>query len=141
MPLDIARTIAQTEYDALWEKADECGEVPWQYNDIEQRQTIPKHLGQGETRIIDLHPGLSISITMYQYWRPLHLDYRCIAERMLLSNFYLAGDRRIINPGIHLEEDREKPLVKPAFATSKRRDRLSISQPDNLLRAWEFRWI
>ncbi|MEH1835000.1 MAG: AraC family transcriptional regulator [Nostoc sp.] len=106
MPLDIARTIAQTEYDALWDEADECGEVSWQYNDIELRQTIPKHLGQGETRIIDLHPGLSISITMCQYWRPLHLDYHCIGEGVLLSNFYLAGDRRIINPGIELEEDR-----------------------------------
>ncbi|MEH2253299.1 AraC family transcriptional regulator [Nostoc sp.] len=108
MPLDIARTIDKTEYDALWEEADECGDVFWQWNDVERRRTIPKRLGQGETRIIDLHPGLSISIEACQYWRPLHLDYHCIGEGVLLSNFYLAGDRRIINPGIQMEEDREE---------------------------------
>ncbi|MEH2290108.1 AraC family transcriptional regulator [Nostoc sp.] len=106
MPLDIARTIKKTEYDALWEEADECGENPWQWNDFERRQTIPKRLGEGEIRIIDLYPGLSIQIATYQFWRPLLLDYHCIGEGVLLSNFYLAGDRRIINPGIQFEEDR-----------------------------------
>ncbi|MHC5771005.1 MAG: AraC family transcriptional regulator [Nostoc sp.] len=106
MPLDIARMITQTEYDEFWEKARECGEIPWQGNDFERRQIIPKQLGQGELRIIDLYPGLSIQIATYHFWRPVRLDYHCIGDEVLLSNFYLAGDRRIINPGIQFEEDR-----------------------------------
>ncbi|WP_414530498.1 helix-turn-helix transcriptional regulator [Nodularia chucula] len=108
MPLDTARMIIQTEYDAFWEEAEECGDVPWQWNDFEGRRSIPKQLGQGEVRVINLHPGLSISINTYQYWRPLLLDYDCIGGDVLLSNFYLAGDRRIINPGIQFEEDRSE---------------------------------
>ncbi|MBW4644241.1 MAG: AraC family transcriptional regulator [Goleter apudmare HA4340-LM2] len=106
MLLDTARTIAQTEYDALWQEAEECGEVPWQGNDFERRQAIPKQLGQGELQIVDLYPGLSIYINSHLFWRPVRLDYHCIGDEVLLSNFYLAGDRRIINPGIQFEEDR-----------------------------------
>ncbi|AFZ30907.1 transcriptional regulator, AraC family [Gloeocapsa sp. PCC 7428] len=108
MPLDTARIITEAEYNAIWEEANACGEVLWQWNDVEQRRAIPKRLGQGEEWIIDLHPGLSIHIATYQYWRPLCLDYHYNGEGMLLSNFYLAGDRRMINPGIQLEEDREE---------------------------------
>ncbi|MUL35146.1 AraC family transcriptional regulator [Gloeocapsopsis dulcis] len=107
MPLNTARTINTTEYDALWQEAFECGEVSWQWNDFERRQSIPKQLGQGEVRVIELYSGLSINIITYQFWRPLLLDYHYIGkEGMLLSNFYLAGNRHIINPGIQLEEDR-----------------------------------
>jgi AraC family transcriptional activator of pyochelin receptor len=109
MPLDTARTIDKIEYDALWQEARECGDVAWQWNDFERRQSLPKQLGQGEIRVIELYPGLSIHIATYQYWRPLLLDYNYSGEEgMLLSNFYLAGDRRIISPEIQLEEDREE---------------------------------
>ncbi|MEH2180207.1 AraC family transcriptional regulator [Nostoc sp.] len=40
MSLDIARTIAQTEYDALWEEADECGEVCWQFHQLFGKQKL-----------------------------------------------------------------------------------------------------
>ncbi|MUL38992.1 hypothetical protein [Gloeocapsopsis dulcis] len=76
-----------------WAEAEDCNEVPWQWNEFERRRTIPKRLGQGETRIIELHPGLIIHITTYQFWRPLCLDYRCVMDGVLLSNFYLAGDK------------------------------------------------
>ncbi|MBE9193542.1 hypothetical protein IQ230_25070 [Gloeocapsopsis crepidinum LEGE 06123] len=130
MPLDTARIITEAEYNAIWEEANACGEVLWQWNDVERRRAIPKRLGQGEEWIIDLHPGLSIHIATYQYWRSLCLDYHYNGEGMLLSNFYLAGDRRMINPGIQLEEVAKKLLVKPVCATSKKYDQLNISQPN-----------
>ncbi|MEO0828434.1 MAG: AraC family transcriptional regulator [Cyanobacteria bacterium J06639_16] len=108
MPLDHARTITQTEYDTLWDDAEESGEVVWAQVDIERRRSIPKQLGQGETREIKLQPGLEITIETSLYWRSLYLDYQFDPEDNLLSNFYLSGRNRMINPGIRFEDDREE---------------------------------
>ena len=66
MPLDHTRTITQTEYDALWQEASDCGEVTWQRDGIECWQPIPQRLGKGEKRVIKLEPGLTIYI--YTCW-------------------------------------------------------------------------
>lgn len=108
MILDTTQAITQVEYDALWKAARECGEVAWLWTDFERRQPIPKGLGQGEMRMIELQPGLTIHVNTCWYWRSLCLDYHCTNKDVLLSNFYLAGNRRMINPGIQFEDDREE---------------------------------
>ena len=108
MPLDHARTITQVEYDALWQDANECGEVVWQRDDIELWQPIPQQLGKGKKRVIKLQPGLTIYIYTTWYLRSLQLNYRSTTKDKLLSNFYLLGGHRTINPGIQLEDDREE---------------------------------
>lgn len=108
MPLDCTRAITQSEYDALWDEASERGEVDWNWTDIERRQPIPKQLGRGESRVIELQPGLEIYINTHWYWRSLCLDYQYTTEDTLTSNYYLVGGYRMINPGIQLEDDREE---------------------------------
>lgn len=110
MPLDHARTVGQSEYDAIWDNAWECGIAAWKQVDIECRQSIPQQLGQGETRVIKLQPGLEIIIEISVFWRPLYLDYRLNDKNALIASFYLAGSHRMINPGIQLEEDREESV-------------------------------
>jgi len=108
MVLNTAGVITQTEYDAHWDAAIAAEEVDWQWIDGERQRAIPKSLGRGQQRVIDLLPGLSLSIHNVWYRRPLCLDYHCTSGDVLLSNFYLAGDRRMVNPGIQLEADREE---------------------------------
>ncbi|WP_315875383.1 AraC family transcriptional regulator [Leptolyngbya sp. 7M] len=108
MAFNTTAIITQAEYDALWEEARERNEVGWQETAFERRRPIPKRLGKGEEWVIELQPGLTIHIETYKYWRPLCLDYHCANEGVLLSNFYLAGNRRMINPGIQIEDDREE---------------------------------
>ena len=108
MPLDHNRTIFQSEYDDIWESAEENGEAVWQQHGIEYRQAIPPQLGQGEIREIELRPGLEITIENSLFWRSLYLDFRFGSTDRLCSSFYLAGSQRMINPGIEREEDREE---------------------------------
>ena len=108
MPIDHTRIITQSEHDALWEEARECGEVAWEQSDIERRQAIPQKLGNGERREIELQSGLKIYIYTSWYWRSLNLNYHYRTKNILLSNFYLMGGHRTINPGIQLEDDREE---------------------------------
>ncbi|MFG6102226.1 AraC family transcriptional regulator [Leptothoe sp. EHU-05/26/07-4] len=108
MPLDHARTITQVEYDAIWQEASECGEVAWKWNGIECWQSIPQRLGKGEKRVIRLQPGLTLYIYTSWYVRSLQLNYHSTTKDKLLSNFYLLGGHRTINPGIQLEDDREE---------------------------------
>jgi len=108
MPLDMARVITQSEYDDLWDEAKNRGEVTWHHDHFERWRPLPKALGQGEVRIIDLQPGLTLTLETSFYQRPIYLDYYYSKRDKLLSNFYLAGSRRMINPGIQLEDDREE---------------------------------
>ncbi|MEM8613065.1 MAG: AraC family transcriptional regulator [Cyanobacteria bacterium P01_H01_bin.105] len=108
MPLDHARTVDQSEYDAIWDHAWEYQAIDWQQVDIEQRRAIPQQLGQGEERAIELQPGLEIFIETSFYWRSLYLDYLIDWDNKLLTSFYLAGSHRTFNPGIQLEADREE---------------------------------
>ena len=108
MPLDHTRAISQTEYDAIWDAAWDQGEIPWQQLGVECRQGIPQQLGQGELRVIELRPGLEVSIATSVYRRSLYLDSHFESDEVLLSSFYLAGRHRIINPGIQSEADREE---------------------------------
>jgi AraC family transcriptional regulator, transcriptional activator of the genes for pyochelin and ferripyochelin receptors len=108
MPLDSTRPIAQAEYEELWAEALESGESDWYWSDIECRRAIPSQLGRGEHQLFELQPGLQIYIETIWYWRSICLEYQIEPEDILLSNFYLAGDRRIINPGIQIEADREE---------------------------------
>lgn len=108
MPLDCSRPITQSEYDEIWDEAKERGEVFWNGLDIEHRQSIPKQLGQGEERIIELQPGLEIHISTRWYCKSLCLDYWETPQDTLVSNYYLMGSHRIINPGIQIEDDREE---------------------------------
>lgn len=108
MPLDSNRTIDQAEFDALWDEADASGEAVWQEDAIECREAVPKKLGKGEVRTIALQPGLEVCITTVRYRRSLRLDCHVNNERTLMSSYYLAGERRYINPGIQIEEDRQE---------------------------------
>lgn len=108
MPFDHSRTIVQSEYDDIWEAAQDRGESLWRQHGIESRQTIPPQLGQGEIREIELRPGLEIVIETSVFWRSLYLDFCFDSSAGLSSSFYLLGSRRMINPGIKLEEDREE---------------------------------
>ena len=108
MPLDSNRAIDQAEYDALWDEADAGGGNVRYVDEIERRETIPKQLGQGETRIIELQPGLEIYIETIWHRRSLRLDYHMANERMLSSVYYLAGECRHINPSIRMESDRRE---------------------------------
>ncbi|MEM1255035.1 MAG: hypothetical protein AAGI69_21585, partial [Cyanobacteria bacterium P01_H01_bin.21] len=108
MPLDHARTIGQSEYDAIWQEASHYNEVTWTWDGIERWQPIPQQLGKGERRVIRLQPGLTIYVYTSWYWRSLQLNYRCTTQDKLLSNFYLLGGHRTVNPGIQLEDDREE---------------------------------
>jgi AraC family transcriptional regulator, transcriptional activator of the genes for pyochelin and ferripyochelin receptors len=108
MPLDSARTITTTECDELWAEAVENGESDWHGSGIEYRRTFPPQLGLGEHRLFDLQHGLEIYIETAWYWRPLYLDYQAISADSLLANFYLEGNRRMVNPGIQIETDREE---------------------------------
>lgn len=108
MPLDTNRTIEQKEYDQLWLKAQESKESSWHHQGFESWRLLPKSLGKGETRVFDLHSNLKISIEHNFYWQPIRLDYSYRNENSLLFNFYIKGDRRVINPGIAIEADREE---------------------------------
>lgn len=118
MPLDSTRAITQFEHDPLWNEVQDRGEVDWHWIDIERRQSIPKQLGRGGSRIIGLQPGLKIYINTHWYRRSLCLDYPFTTEGALISNYYLAGGHRIINPGIQIEDDREEVLVMRSLLLS-----------------------
>lgn len=108
MVLNTAGVITQTEYDDHWDAAIAAKEAGWQWVDGERQRSIPKSLGRGQERVIDLLLGLTLNIHNVWYQRPLCLDYHYRSGDVLLSNFYLAGDRRMVNPGIGLEADREE---------------------------------
>lgn len=108
MVLNTAGVVTQTEYDAHWDAAIAAEEADWQWIDGERQRTIPQMLGRGQERVIDLLPGLTLNVHNVWYRRPLCLDYHYTSGDVLLSNFYLAGDRRMVNPGIGLEADREE---------------------------------
>jgi AraC family transcriptional regulator, transcriptional activator of the genes for pyochelin and ferripyochelin receptors len=104
----MTKIITSAEYSVLWEAAQQGGELAWQWNEFEGKRSLPRQLGQGTYRQIELRHGLTIWIDTLQYWHPLHLDYEFFGSNVLLSNFYLAGNHRIINPGLKQEADREE---------------------------------
>ncbi|GAB4304340.1 MAG: hypothetical protein Kow0091_06010 [Geminocystis sp.] len=108
MPLNINRTIEQEEYEEIWQKARDSKEATWHYQGFESWRSLPQSLGKGETRVFNLHSHLKISIENNFYWQPIYLDYNYHNENILLFNFYVKGDRRVINPGIAIEADREE---------------------------------
>ena len=108
MPLDHSRTIDQSEFDDIWEAAEARGESLWQPHGVELRQVIPPQLGRGGFRLIELRPGLRITIEDSLFWRPLYLDSYFNSVDRVSSNFYLAGSHRMINPGLQREEDRRE---------------------------------
>ena len=91
-------------------EAQERGEQIWQPQELGGQSNLPKRIGTGGDRIINLRKGLVvITIRQCQLWQTLHYTKQHEANFSLVAKFYLSGASQVRSPrALHITPDYEE---------------------------------
>lgn len=102
-------TLSTAELDALFEQAQQQGELIFQRMESEVSINLPKQLGAGGDRIIHLRGNLTLHIRNAQLWRPIRIKQQHDPVFPLTAKFYLSGASRVQTQGIsEIQSDYEE---------------------------------
>ena len=93
-------TLTSSDLDELLEHAQQQGESIWQQTDGNIRVNLPKILGQGGDRIINLRGGLILHIRDATLRRTIRREEQHASEFPLTAKFYLSGSSRVQTQGV-----------------------------------------
>ncbi|NJN39552.1 MAG: hypothetical protein HC790_14120 [Acaryochloridaceae cyanobacterium CSU_3_4] len=94
------RIIQQTELDQVWAESLQAGQVRYHATEFELRADLPPQIAQGWDHQIDLRQGLSIQCLSGKFCQALALDRQHSDQFPLTLKFYLAGNSRVVAPGV-----------------------------------------
>ncbi|MEM1279803.1 MAG: AraC family transcriptional regulator [Cyanobacteria bacterium P01_H01_bin.152] len=105
--MNTAIKLTDDDFRDLSLQAQQRGEQIWQPLDLGGQSYLPKRIGTGSNRIINLRNGLVvITIRQCQLWQPLHYTRQHGANFPLVAKFYLSGASQVRSPGaLHIAPD------------------------------------
>ncbi len=102
-------TLTAANLEELFEQAQQQDELIFQPTELEMRTNLPKKLGDGGDRVIDLRGGLTIHLRSTRLWQTTKVVQQHGPVFPLTAKFYLSGSSRVQTPGIsEIEPDYEE---------------------------------
>ena len=91
----MAIALTTTDLEDLMVQAEDQGETLYQTNGIETQSHLPKRLGEGGDRLIQLRGGLTLHIRQAKLWQDVILEQQHDEHFPITAKFYLSGASRV----------------------------------------------
>jgi len=90
-----ANTLTTADLEALFEQAQQQGEAIFQRKESEVRVNLPRQLGEGSDRIIQLRGNLTLHIRNAEFRQAIRVKQQHESVFPLTSKFYLSGSSKV----------------------------------------------
>lgn len=87
--------LTEDDFQDMQLQAQQQGEQVWQSLDLGVQRYLPKQLGSGSDRYIQLRNGLAINIRQCQLWQTIQCTKQHGTNFALTAKFYLSGASRV----------------------------------------------
>ncbi|ERN42437.1 AraC-type DNA-binding domain-containing protein [Rubidibacter lacunae KORDI 51-2] len=93
-------TLTSTELNELLEQAQQQGEPIFRQMELGTQINLPKALGKGCDRIINLRGGLTLHLRHATLHQTIRVEQQHAADFPLTAKFYLSGSSKVLTQGV-----------------------------------------